>query len=201
MAFTVWFLTTLSAGVAAYCGAYLKQKGQNLATHEDIEKLVAQMKATTEATKAIEERISNEFWNKQRVWEMKRDTLLGLSSAIVVLEDLLAELNTDAKVVNAMTTAADSPMKDAAHARMQDALQRWQMGWRGLINKRNEVIILCTPPIRHAVRKYQTELVRIFKSAKDGQVTNFVEAGTSLDAAKQPIYDAIREELSIENLA
>jgi hypothetical protein len=35
------FVTTaLGAGAGAYLGSYLKKKGENLATHEDIDKLL-----------------------------------------------------------------------------------------------------------------------------------------------------------------
>jgi hypothetical protein len=53
-------LTTLvSAFVGSYLASYLKKKGENLATHEDIDKLVDQVRAVTTATKEIEERIES----------------------------------------------------------------------------------------------------------------------------------------------
>lgn len=74
---SVWILSTLiGAFVGSFLGAYLKTKGENLATHEDLDKLIKQMEATTNATKAIEARISNEVWDRQRQWEMKRDAIL-----------------------------------------------------------------------------------------------------------------------------
>ena len=58
------------AGFAgAFLSSYLKKKGENLATHEDLEKLVVQMEATTTATKAIEARISHGVWDQQQRWE------------------------------------------------------------------------------------------------------------------------------------
>src|SRR4029077_2751144 len=41
----------VSAAVGAYFGGYLKKKGENLATHEDIDQLVAQVSAVTQSTK------------------------------------------------------------------------------------------------------------------------------------------------------
>jgi hypothetical protein len=69
-------VTVLSAGIGAYIGAYLKKKGENLATHEDLDKLVVELKATTETTKSIEARISNDLWVSQKGWELKRDILM-----------------------------------------------------------------------------------------------------------------------------
>jgi hypothetical protein len=71
-----WVFTTVFAAVGAYLGAYLKKKGENLATHEDFERVLVEVETTTKATKAIEEKISDDFWSKQRRWELKRDVLL-----------------------------------------------------------------------------------------------------------------------------
>jgi len=68
----------------SFLPSYLNEKGANLAKKEDIQDLVTQMRAVTQATKEIEARISNEVWDRKRHWEAKRDALLsaikGLSS-------------------------------------------------------------------------------------------------------------------------
>lgn len=68
-------LSFVTAGAGAYFGSYLKKKGENLATHEDLQKLVDQMKATTQATKEIETRLTDQAWDRQRQWELKRDII------------------------------------------------------------------------------------------------------------------------------
>ena len=56
-----WGLTTLiGAFVGSYLGSYLKKKGENLATHEDLDKLVVQVRAVTTTTKEIEAKISTD---------------------------------------------------------------------------------------------------------------------------------------------
>src|ERR1700693_4825413 len=75
----------LSGGAGAYLGGYLKKKGEYLATHEDINRLVDQVSAVTKATKEIEAKISNEVWERQTRWEVQKgailDTLRDLASA------------------------------------------------------------------------------------------------------------------------
>jgi hypothetical protein len=71
-------LTVIGAWFASYMGSYMRKKGENLATHEDLDKLVKQLEATTNATKAIEARISHETWGRQKNWEMKRDALVSV---------------------------------------------------------------------------------------------------------------------------
>jgi hypothetical protein len=86
-------IIAITSVLGAFCGSYLsgymKRKGENLATHEDIDKLVAQMEATTNATKSIEARISNEVWDRQRQWEMKKEAVFSVMQALGKADDAL----------------------------------------------------------------------------------------------------------------
>lgn len=82
----------LCAGVGAYLGSYLKRKGENLATHEDINALVEQVSAVTTATKEIEAKISSEVWDKQRHWELKREVLFETLKGIAMVKERLTAL-------------------------------------------------------------------------------------------------------------
>lgn len=72
--------------MGAYLGSYLKKKGENLATREDIEGLVEQVSAVTKATKEIEAKISSDVWDRQKQWELKRDLLLDAVKRMDELE-------------------------------------------------------------------------------------------------------------------
>jgi hypothetical protein len=88
------FLTLLLRHLAApYLDAYSRQKGQNLATHEDLDKLVAQMKAVTAATENIKAVISDDVWDRQKQWELRRDTLFEALRALSDLDYALIELH------------------------------------------------------------------------------------------------------------
>jgi uncharacterized protein YoxC len=82
-------VTAVVAGGSAYFGSYLKKKGENLATHEDVDKLVGQVAAVTQATKEIEAKISNDLWERERKWETKRDTLFEALKDIGSMETCL----------------------------------------------------------------------------------------------------------------
>jgi hypothetical protein len=89
-----WIVSIVASFVGgSYLPAYFKKKGENLATHEDIQMLVEQIKATTEATKAIEARIDDQVWNKQRQWEIKRDALFEGCRAIANFDAAISRLN------------------------------------------------------------------------------------------------------------
>jgi hypothetical protein len=82
----LFVLPVIGAAAGAYFGAYWKKKGENAATHEDIDKLVDQVAAVTEATKEIEARISKDLWELQKHWEMKRDVVLEVMKLLADLE-------------------------------------------------------------------------------------------------------------------
>jgi DNA invertase Pin-like site-specific DNA recombinase len=74
--------SALGAGVGAYFGAFLKRKGENVATHEDLEKLVDQVRATTAATEAIRTELSGKPWETQERWRVKKDVYARLIKGI-----------------------------------------------------------------------------------------------------------------------
>jgi hypothetical protein len=83
-------VSVMSAGIGAFIGAYLKKKGENLATKEDFRELKAQTADLKQATKEIEAKIDDQVWNKQRQWEMKRDALFATVQALGVWENALS---------------------------------------------------------------------------------------------------------------
>ena len=87
-------VTFLSGGTGAYLGSYLKKKGENLATHEDINKLVDQVRAVTTATKQIETKISSDLWDRQKHWELKREVLFDAAKKLSDVDNRLLSLQT-----------------------------------------------------------------------------------------------------------
>ena len=114
--FGIPVLSFIAAGAGAYIGGYLKKKGDNLATHEDIDKIVDQVKATTEAAKAIEAKIDDQVWNRQRQWELKRDILVDFARTISDFEQAVMQISTNIE-------NRDNSIKGAAF--FNKALAKW----------------------------------------------------------------------------
>jgi hypothetical protein len=72
---------------ASFLKPYLRRKGENLATHEDIQKLVDQVKATTAATEAIKSELSGRLWVSQEQWKLKTDLYVSLLTMLHRLMD------------------------------------------------------------------------------------------------------------------
>jgi hypothetical protein len=81
------------AWVGPYLGGYSRKKGENLATHEDIEKLREQVAAVTTTTEQIKTEISDAAWNRQKRWELKREVLFEASKRLSEITDTLGMLH------------------------------------------------------------------------------------------------------------
>jgi len=196
-AFAYWLLTVLSAGIAAFVGAYLKQKAQNLATHEDIQNLVQQVEATTAATKAIEGRISDEFWNKQRVWEMKRDISLGLLANARLMQEAISELNVR---VNMLERYQEGTVERRETMRQKlEILEKWNSASNSFHSRRNEASIFCSRDVVYAAANISTNLIEWYDIALTGKITDFGQLGKNWQVTLQPLYAAIQKELGISN--
>ncbi len=67
-----------------FLGSYSAKKGENLATKEDIAQL-------TKITEGIKAQISDEAWDRQRQWELKRDVVLDAVRALADLDGAVNE--------------------------------------------------------------------------------------------------------------
>jgi hypothetical protein len=142
-------VTAVGGWVGAYYGAYWKKKGEQAATHEDIDDLVKQVKAVTEATKKIEAEISGGLWDKQKRWEMKREVLFQAAKRLAEVDEAL---------LNNATMFKESEKKEAEwllrtpeqEERMSwieiksERLHRWQKASTEFDETRTFVTVICS---------------------------------------------------------
>jgi hypothetical protein len=115
----IWFALGVALGaLLTYLTAYAKKKGENFATREDLQDLVKQMSAVTEATKKIEAEISSGVWDRQKRWELRRDTLFEVAKRLTELEEALSKLNSVASAGTADLSAVPG------------AVLAWQGSWK-----------------------------------------------------------------------
>ena len=113
-----WVLLALGVVVGAFGGylkAYLSQKGQNLATHEDINRLVDQVRAVTTTAKQIEAKISDDVWDRQKRWELKRDLLIDMVRKTIAMHVALQRLYA-VRLTNRDSSDTENPARlEATH--------------------------------------------------------------------------------------
>jgi hypothetical protein len=65
--------TAVGAGIGAFLGSYLKQKGENLASKEDLAIAVEQLRATTTTVEGIKTQLAERTWVSQERWKMRSE--------------------------------------------------------------------------------------------------------------------------------
>jgi hypothetical protein len=139
--FVTWALTTLiGAFVGSFLGAYLKKKGEDLAIREGFKNLLTQVTATTEATKAIEARISSKVWNQQKQWELKRDVLFDLIRAVTEFNSAYWQLSN----LGAPPSAGVSEqLRTKWHGTHREAVDAWNTSMDKIRSCRSLALLVC----------------------------------------------------------
>ena len=194
-----WALTLvpfLSAGAGAYLGSYLKKKGENLATHEDIGKLVDQVRAVTTTTKEIEAKISSDVWDRQQRWELKREVLFKAAKQLADLEDAVLALHSMNLMERIDPTDKTS---DASRLELKNAsIKKWSDASTLLDEMKLFVEIVCEKQTAETVASLGTLLNQTASKIVSGLDKDFYTK-TVQDRRKNQsaLKAAIRKELGI----
>ena len=90
--FAIPGLCGIAAWIGGFFGAYAKKKGENLATHRDIQTLTKDLETTTTAVKKVEANISTDMWARQRKWDVKKEAIFELVKELATVHWITAEL-------------------------------------------------------------------------------------------------------------
>lgn len=81
----------------SFFGAYAKRKAENLATKEDFDALLSQIKKTTEETEKIKTDISRVSWVDQQRWTLKRELYMELLDSLYSEKEAMFKLSGEEK--------------------------------------------------------------------------------------------------------
>jgi hypothetical protein len=194
MTLIAWGLTTLIGAFAgSYLGAYMKKKGENRAIHEDINKLVDQVRAVTAATKQIEAEISSGVWDKQKRWEMKRDVLFETTKRIAALYDAVSQLQ-----VVLRTQSADAALKASTVGQQMKIEENKTYFARKAALKESQffVEVTCGKEIANAINAFDSLVTRVAAGINKDDTTIFDASSRQLTGLRDGVREAIRNELA-----
>jgi hypothetical protein len=186
-----WVITVMCAGAGAYFGAYLKKKGENLATHEDLDKLVRQMEATTEATKAIEARISIDVWSQQQRWDVQKTALLESLKELATAETFLFRL------VHTFSQTKDhregwEELRKEANEKYADAINNFS-------RTQLAMEIVCGRAIGNQFQRIDNIFKRVLNRAQQGDFNDIWDKQyQEILVAKRELGETIRRQLEFD---
>lgn len=184
-------LSTLGSAFGAYLASYLKQKGKNLATHEDIGKLVDQVSAVTRTTKEIEEKISDEYWNRQKRWELKRDLLIEMLKKTATLQDALQKLHA-VRLTSKESGDPENPLR-------AEATYKALAGYNTALAEYNQaklvVDLVCGLEVKRALLYYEKSVSDTGQVVNAGDMSAFGRTQKEILTREAAIVNAVRDEL------
>jgi hypothetical protein len=145
-----WILWPLSVIASLFIGGFLKsymgKKGENLATHEDIGKLVEQMSRVTEATKKIEAKISDEVLTRQRNRDVKREVMFELVKELSTLQYNTTRFSAAKTVALAAKSDPDAAERKKATDLLSQETIRYQEQLDSFWKCRALATVVCNQP-------------------------------------------------------
>jgi hypothetical protein len=189
-------LTTLaSAFIGSYLAGYLKKKGENLATHEDIDKLVEQVAAVTKTTKEIEAKITIDVWDRQKRWELKREVLFEATKRV---SEAVNALNLFDSVLQVEVERQNEVDRDLL-AETNKYRLRWHNASVALEETRLFVGVVCQQEAKRAFDDFGNfaNLIAAGVSKKDHHI--YEKSKAELANKRRAVREAIRKELGIED--
>ncbi|MGB8494822.1 MAG: hypothetical protein WCE53_10525 [Candidatus Acidiferrum sp.] len=191
----VWLLVTLvgSFGGSLF-GAYFKKKGENYATHEDLGKLVEQVEAVTAATKQIEAKISDEVWNRQRRWELKREVLFGLVKTIGDLSDKLTALHS----VYQVSRVKPGGIGTVDEHKELERIEAWSKTATELDTAILLVGTVCGAELKKVVLEFGLFCRRIVVALQQGDPDAFMRSVMEFTTKREEVLAAIQRELGLD---
>jgi hypothetical protein len=122
--------SAVGGGAGAFLVGYLRRKGENLATHEDIHKLVDQVKVTTAVAEAIKSEVTGQQWVNQERWKHAVDLYITILS---ILDSMASDhLRLAQALRSGKHSGKDAPVDIGE--RLQYAMVRMQLVNPGLVH-------------------------------------------------------------------
>lgn len=75
-----------------FARAFEQEAGKRLATHQDIENVLAQVQAVTKETETIKAQIGSDLWTRQMVWQQRREAYANVLTASHHMREALIDL-------------------------------------------------------------------------------------------------------------
>jgi hypothetical protein len=184
-------LTFVGGLAGAYLGSYLKKKGENLATHEDIALLKEQVSAVTMTTEQIKTEISEAAWNRQRRWELKKEVLIGAVNKLAAVEEALLQLH----------CAVQIPKR--ANPDWQEIVAKkygiWQHEFAALRGAMKLVPVVCRSQMFNELTKYHTVADSIAEGIRlNNNPDIYDERSDELNDALIEVWQKVKKELGTD---
>jgi hypothetical protein len=170
-----------------FIGSYAAKKGENLATKEDIAQL-------TKIAEGIKAKISDEVWDRQKQWEMRRDVVFEVMRALGELQNALLNLS--------HIYSIPAPERDDLRAKVleerDEARKRWDL-CNGKIDGMGFLVdMVVGRELGKSLLECVIEMASVADKVLDGDTKVFMSSRESISQKVGAINTSARKELKLE---
>lgn len=192
LAIIAFLLNAALVGAGIYLSSYLKKKAEHLATREQFKDLQKETAELTRTTKEIEAKISDEVWNRQRRWELKRDLLLDMAKKMSAAYDALT-----AVYATYNETAKRAKTGDVLPERA-GAIGKWASASTEFDTMVSQVALVCNPELTQALRVLRIHMGTTYQNTTMKGPEEYNKAIPEYVTKIYAIQTMIRKELGID---
>jgi hypothetical protein len=190
-------LIIFGALVFAYSKTVASESGKIDAISLNLATVVDNIEAQTRATEVIKASISNDVWDRQRRWELKKEVSFKVVSDLTFLHDALSGLHAR------MQTQRQSPESGAQHHldSIWGALQTWNSVSTSLNTSIIHAQIVCGVQFQNALQVANIEVRGVFIRVNNGELDFYPNSLEQIVLAMRNLQNATRQELGIPEVA
>jgi hypothetical protein len=172
-----------------FFGSYAAKKGENLATKEDIAQL-------TKIAEGIKAKISDEYWDRQKQWEMRRDAVFEVVRALGTLDDELLKLN----VAHTTSLPECEELKNDAIQNRLEKMTEWNLHGARFDGAKFLADMFVGEELRSALSTCIICMRDIAAGIRDGTKRHEENSQKTLWHKLKAVRESVRKELQLENV-
>jgi len=179
-----------------YLRSYVQEKGKNLATKEDFQKLLDQTRQLTSETEQIKARISHQLWDRQATITLKRDMYFRLLSAIGELKKALVEQK-GLEVLRRTRDLADAKYALDLQAKRAESNTKFDQAVTELVRAANIAPLVIPDHAYAALERYVISVAEIPRGENVDIVVNLEQQLQALERTTLELIAEARKDLGI----
>jgi hypothetical protein len=193
----LFVLPVFGAAAGAYFGAYWKKKGENAAIHADINKLVDQISAVTTAAKQIEGKIADDYWSRQKRWELHREVVF---EAIDHIANIQSRTTRQTALAIAAQGITDSAKRQLIDREIEGVAREAVEGMPKLMSISYRISLVAGQEVQSMIHHVHQLLLNAQPYVRDRNFNAAIQAGSEVENATREVLAAIRREMGFPDL-
>jgi hypothetical protein len=184
-------LNAIAVVIAAFLKGYGTKKGENLATKEDLQDVVRQVREVTRTAEEIKSEISERSWSRQKAWELKKEVIFDAVKGLSRMENSVIQVFAARAAHNASVSPLRIPESSPVYDKIFDELTEVAIQMKTIAMLMD---IVCSEKLVKAFRKVDDDLQSVGMETRD--TSKSMKALTELHIAIPGLLKLIREELA-----